>query len=404
MPDHSETSRRDFLATSIKMTAVAGLVTSAGCAATGGPALAAPTGPTPPPIKPDQKLRIGFIGTGGRGQAHVDSALMNPNITVKAVAEINEVNRNKALDKIKEKLNETPEVYSTPDGYKKLLAREDIDGVFLATPCDMHAPMYLDCFAAGKHFYGEKPLCLKANEANALVESQKKNPHVIGQIGFQRRASAKYQNAVDKIRGGIVGEPVDGRGAWNNVGGPIGLPKDGSRVWLGRRIHSGDWMLEQACHTWDVFNWVANAMPIRASGFGRRDLFKDIDPDRDVTDFYFAHLEYPNNFFVSYQHNWFCPPNDGALWSGVYERVMGTKGGLDLESGKFYPRDKKDPVTELPGSAEDTHKSIATFFECLRTGTKPPSGVENGRMATLTGLLVRKAVDEQRWVSMKEIL
>ena len=72
MPDQSETSRRDFLASSMKMAAVAGLVTSAGCAATGGPPLVAPTGPTPPPIKPDQKLRLGFIGTGGRGQAHVD--------------------------------------------------------------------------------------------------------------------------------------------------------------------------------------------------------------------------------------------------------------------------------------------------------------------------------------------
>src|SRR5687767_13642953 len=109
MPDSIESSRRDFLASSVKMAAVAGLVTAAGCAATDGPALIAPTGPTPPPIAPDQKLRIAFVGTGSRGQAHVDSVLLNPNVSVVAIAEINEANRNQALGKIKEKLNETPE-------------------------------------------------------------------------------------------------------------------------------------------------------------------------------------------------------------------------------------------------------------------------------------------------------
>jgi predicted dehydrogenase len=206
------------------------------------------------------------------------------------------------------------------------------------------------------------------------------------------------------IHEGIVGDPIDGRAAWNNGWGPIGLPSEGGRVWLGRRQRSGDWMLEQACHTWDVLNWISGALPEAASGEGRQDIFTDIDPDRNVTDFYFALLRFPKKFLVDFQHSWFTPHKEGGRWSGVFERVAGKKGGIALDEGKIFPRDDKGEVQDVPGEGKDTTpQSVNAFFECVRTGQKPPSGVENGRAATLTGLLVRKAVYERRWVNMNEI-
>jgi len=363
-------------------------------------------GPTPPTFKADQKIRIGLIGIGGRGGGLLDCVLAQKDVTIKAIADINEANRNKALEKIKKKLNETPDVYTGSEDYKnKLLPRSDIDAVVLATPCYLHGPMYLECFRAGKHFYGEKPMCIQANEADALVEAQKRNPSLVAQIGFQRRAGVRYQKAIQMIHDGVIGDPIDGRGAWNNSWGPIGKPNEGDRIWLGRRAKSGDWMLEQACHTWDVLCWVAGAVPIAASGIGRRDLFKDMDPQRDVTDFYFAHLEFPNGFIVDFEHSWICPNKDDGKFTGVFERVAGKKSGIALEEGKIYPRDEKAEVIQIEGGAGDrTQPSVDAFFNCLRTGSKPPSGVINGRMATLTGLLVRKAVDERRWVKMSEIV
>ena len=51
-----------------------------------------------------------------------------------------------------------------------------------------------------------------------------------------------------------------------------------------------------------------------------------------------------------------------------------------------------------------THEAVNAFYISLRTGTTPVSTVYNGRMATLTGLLVRKAVYENRRVEMREII
>ena len=71
----------------------------------------------------------------------------------------------------------------------------------------------------------------------------------------------------------------------------------------------------------------------------------------------------------------------------------------------WYPRNGKDKVIKFAEKfANDTQESIETFYRCLREGKEPPSNVTNGRMATLTGMLVRKAVYENRRVEMKELL
>jgi len=414
MSETTSTSRRDFLAATAKVAAVASLASAAGCAsADRGPVLASTAGPSPKPIDPNKPLRLGLVGVGGRGNRLLDAMLKQENICIKAVADVADPKTNKrvkgALKKIKEKLGKEPALYNGPMDYRdKLLARDDIDAVVLAVPCHLHTPMYLDCFAAGKHFYGEKPLAITVNETEAMVAAQKKNPQVIGQIGFQRRATERYNKGIQMIRDGAFGDLYDGRGAWLISCGPLGMASKGQPTWFGRRALSGDWMLEQACHTWDVFAWVADKLPLAASGMGRRDLCKDLDPERDVTDFYFAHIEYPGGFMVDFEHNWFCPHNDNKkLFTGVFERVTGPKGSIALEEGKCFWRDKdKEPTNVVEKTGDyfsDTDESIAAFVKTLRTNGKPVSGVENGRLATLTGLLVRKAVDERRWVTIKEI-
>jgi predicted dehydrogenase len=410
MKSDSQSSRRDFLAQSAKMAAAAGLIGSAGCAHSKGPKLAVRQGPQPPVIHPGQRLRLGLIGAGGRGNNLLDQAITHEDVDIVAIADPDDSNVKKTLNKLREKNLALPQLYWGADDYQRVMARDDIDALLIAVPCDLHAKMYLDCFACGKHFYGEKPMCIAVNEVEAIVEAQKKNPDVLCQIGFQRRASSFYQEGIKHIHEGMIGVPFEARGTWRISGGPLGMPSDGTRVWFGRRERSGDWMLEQACHTWDVLCWVAGAMPVAASGRGRSDLFKKEDPERDVTDFYVAHLEFPNGMIADFEHNWRCPHKDEHYnFTGVYERFVGLDGGIDLAlwpaACHYYPRDPANQARELaPTKPNATAQSVDAFLNSLRTNTRPVSTVENGRLATLTGLLVRKAVYENRRVEMKELL
>ena len=51
---------------------------------------------------------------------------------------------------------------------------------------------------------------------------------------------------------------------------------------FGKRARSGDWMVEQAVHNWDVMNWANKGLPVRAMGLGKTGLYKSFQPDRDV--------------------------------------------------------------------------------------------------------------------------
>jgi len=408
MTAKNDPSRRDFLASSMKAAAITGLATAAARAAASarGPAIAVSAGPTPRKIGPDDKIRFGLIGIGSRGQGLLDVLLRQKNISVKALADLDPNNRKAAIEKVKAATGETIDVYTEPEDYKnKLLARDDIDAILSATPCWLHGPVYLACFAAGKHFYGEKPMCIEANEADALVEAQKKNPKVVGQIGFQRRASKLYIEGIKRIKEGEFGDLIDGRAAWNNYWGPIGRPGEGARIWLGRRKSSGDWMLEQACHSWDVISLVTGEMPVAASGVGRRDVFKEMDPQRDVTDYYIAHLVYNSGLTVDFEHSCICPHKDDGKFTGVFERFAGSKGGISFGEGSMYWRDPSMPPEQIKvDDGDHTVRAIESFLNSVRTGAPNVCTTETSRLATYTGLLVRKAVDERRWVKIEELL
>lgn len=365
-------SRRDF----VKQAAAAGLIASLATQGKGQES------------KPD-RIRCGFIGVGGRGTRLLKSTLKVPEVDVKAICDINVEHLERAQGIVEEAQGSKPDGYWKDEyHYRSLLKRSDLDAVVIATPCDWHHEMYVDTIHAEKHMYGEKPMCITREHSYDVVAAAEEKPGLVSQIGFQRRSSPRYQEAIRLIHEGEIGELIDGRGAWYNAWGPL-------KRWFGRRERSGDWMLEQACHTWDVFNWVAQTTPLRAFGIGRKDIFLNDDPLRDVTDYYCAILEYPKGFLVDFGHSWFCP-NDGKF-TGVYERVAGPKGGVDLPSGTFIYRGKKGEEKQekvvVPEEGNHTDLAIGSFFDAVRTGRKPDSGVINGRDAVMTGLLVREAVD-----------
>ena len=358
-------------------------------------------------VSANDKIRIGLIGVGGRAQSHIRELTRLPGIEIPAICDIDATNITRSADRIERALEKRPKLYDAgPEDYKNLLADKNIDAISSALPCDLHAQVYLDAIAAGKHVYGEKPMCLTVAEGNAIVAAQEKNPHLVVQIGFQWRASKRNMEMVKMIADGEIGEVFDIRGQRSGRR-VIGRPDEGARIWLGRRARSGDWMLEQACHDWDLFCWcMGQTLPIQASAIGRRDLLKDMDPDRDVTDFYKAVVEWPGPAVLSWLHNWQAPYRDSNReFTGGFRRIAGTKGGIDLGSGKVFPRTANGRVRQVEGERGDpTGASFAAFVDAVRNKKKPVSGVYNGRDAVLVGLLVRTAVDLKRTVTMKEIL
>jgi myo-inositol 2-dehydrogenase / D-chiro-inositol 1-dehydrogenase len=366
-----------------------------GCSAAAGLALAqgvpAEGGDSP------RTLKLGFIGMGNRGTTLLRSALELPGVEISALADLESKHRQRGQG-IVEKVKKTrPDAFERPEA---LLERTDVDAVVVALPCDLHAVTYADALRAGKHLYAEKPLALTLAECDAVMAEATHRPDLVTHVGFQRRLNPRFRDGVELIRRGELGRLIQARASWTSSNGPV----NGHNGWLGQRARSGDWMVEQAVHVWDLLHWVAGGPPAEAHGWGERSVFSRLQPERDVTDYYCVTLRWPNGFHASLVHSWIDPADDA--FTGVSQRIVGTEGGFDFASGVATFRDRERPKLSIhPGSLPDTKLALSAFLDAVRAGqpTVPPVSLAEARDATLTGLLVRKAVDERRVVSLAEV-
>ena len=342
---------------------------------------------------PSNAIHIGCIGVGSRGSVHVQ-ALLATGFRVTAICDIDPEHL-KAAQEVVERAGQ-PRPFGTPD-WKELLARPDLQAVTSALPVDLHAPCYHDVLRAGKDLYAEKPMCLSLPECDAFVKAAAEAKDQIVQIGFQRRADPKFIEAMELIHGGALGELIEGRILWSNSWRPL-------YDWFGKHERSGDWMLEQAVHNWDVMNWANRCAPKRAMGMGRDDRFRDKQPDRNVHDYYSGVLEYDNGVIVNIIHSWVAP---GGI-DREYTQLIGAKGGIDFNPGQvtFRREDGRPPlkVGQAAGASDSTRLAFEAFARSVRERTPAIATPETGREAALTCLLMREAVRRGTPVTMEELL
>jgi len=141
-----------------------------GAALTGGSILAARAWPG---TREDAKmLRFGFIGIGGRGTGLLQLTLTMGGIEVPAVCDIDPSRLAAAQGILQAAGRPAPATYGDrPHAYRRLLARDDIDAVVIATPMQLHAEMAVDALRAGKHVLSEVAAAVTLEQCWDLVRA-----------------------------------------------------------------------------------------------------------------------------------------------------------------------------------------------------------------------------------------
>jgi predicted dehydrogenase len=145
----------------------------------------------------NERVRIGMIGVGGRGQELLKQVLELPNAELVAIADI----YTRRHDEAKKM---APGI-QTLDDHRRLLDMKDIDGVIVATPLHIHAKHFADVLAAGKDLYSEKTMTWSIAEAEQCLALSKKSDRVI-QIGLQHESSGSLADTRKWIKDGMVGK------------------------------------------------------------------------------------------------------------------------------------------------------------------------------------------------------
>ncbi len=117
-------------------------------------------------------VRVGVIGIGRRGGALLGILLSIKDAHVQALCDVDTSKLQAAQDAVAKAGQPRPEGYSDGEhAYRKLLAREDIDAVVIATPWELHTLMAVEAMKAGKYAASEVPCALTMEECWELVDT-----------------------------------------------------------------------------------------------------------------------------------------------------------------------------------------------------------------------------------------
>jgi predicted dehydrogenase len=155
----------------------------------------------------NDRLRIGFIGPGGRGfGAHVKTLAKmfkeKANIELVAVCDVYSVQTEEVCAYIKKETGYDPKKY---EDYKDLLADKNVDAVCIGTPDHWHHRQIVDSLKAGKHVYCEKPMTKTVEEAFDVVDAWRESGKIM-QVGVQSTSLPVWNQARELIQSGKLGK------------------------------------------------------------------------------------------------------------------------------------------------------------------------------------------------------
>ena len=376
----------------------------------------------------NDRVRLGIIGPGARGQELMKEFLKAPNAEFVAAADV--------FTRRLEEAKKLAPGLKTFDDHRRLLELNDVDAVIVATPLHCHARHFLDTLAAGKNLYCEKTMTWSISEAEACLEAAKKSNRVVG-IGLQHQSSGNLADAKQWLKDGLVGKITSvecwmsrntprGKGQWVReipsdcteanvrwdafLNGRTRRPFDANQFinWRLFWEYSGGNVTENMVHQ-IAFVMRALDLPLPSAAYMSGGVFSEKD-GREVPDTIAVTLDFPNDLVVTWQStfsNKHYGIGDRILGShGTIERLM---GATDMVTGKsasglrYYPeKDNRKDGAILEGVTSDTDH-YANFVDCVRSRKQPNAPVEIGFRSAVAGHMANMSYRKKQRVSLETV-
>jgi len=349
----------------------------------------------------NEKLDIGLIGCGGRGNWLTKLFLDTGKYRFVACADYYQDRVDATGDRLK---IDPKRRYSGLSGYRRLLDGS-LDAVAIESPPYFHPAQAAAAVGAGKHVYLAKPIAVDVPGCLSVAESGKRATakKQVFRVDFQTRANPLYREALRRVRAGDIGTLVMAEAHYPWSSGGRGLPpKDPEqqlRNWYYVLPLSGDFIVEQAIHALDVATWIADADPIRALGTGGRKL----RPKGSIWDHFAVNFEFPNDFVVSFTAIQSIP----GVKDEIRCRAFGGDGVIDTDYfGDVWIKGKKPYAGGSTGNLYTTGAvtNIEEFYDCVRKGDVTNETVVPSVRSNMTAVMGRIAGYRHGEVTWKEML
>lgn len=166
---------------------------------------------------PSPALRLGFIGTGLRGQDHLDLALRRRDVEVVSLCDTDPGMLATAVQQVTAAGRPLPALHAGDvHAYRRLLEDRTLDAVVISTPWEWHAPMILDALEAGIRYVGtEVVLGITLEDHWRVVRAAERHQAqvmMLENVCYRRDVMA----VLNMVRQGVFGELVHLQGGYQH--------------------------------------------------------------------------------------------------------------------------------------------------------------------------------------------
>jgi predicted dehydrogenase len=384
--------------------------------------------PTSHVLGANDRVRLGAIGFGGRGQENMREALKLANVEFVAVADVFNLRHGEANQL-------SPGVKSFTD-HRRLLDLKDVDAVIVASPLHCHARHFLDVIAAGKDLYSEKTMTWSIEEAESCRNAARKSDRVI-QIGLQHQSSGPLADTKQWIKDGMAGKITHveswmsrntprGKGQWVRpvpadcteanvdwnlfLNGRRGRPFDPYKF-INWRLYwefSGGNVTENMVHQIALIMRALD-LPLPTSAYMSGGVFSEKD-GREVPDTIAVTLDFPNDLTVTWQSTF----NNSHY--GLGERYLGSHGTIerlagatDMVTGKsktgiwYFPEKINRPDGAAAEGQTPDVNHMANFIDCIRSRKEPKAPVEIGYRSAVAAHMANLAYRRTERITLEAV-
>ena len=150
----------------------------------------------------NDRVNIGIVGIGGRGNAHLGYYSKIEECRIAGLCDVNQAARERAQTRLASLGGAKAKEYAD---MRELFADKDIDAVSIATPNHWHSLATIWACEAGKDVYCEKPASYNPHESRRMVEVARKTGRMV-QIGSQGRSAPHKIKAMRLLQEGAIGK------------------------------------------------------------------------------------------------------------------------------------------------------------------------------------------------------
>lgn len=338
---------------------------------------------------PTAPVRFGLVGFGAWGQFHAQSIAGNAEAELVAITAPSAASRELAAKAY-------PDARIFAD-HREMLADTKLDIVDVVTPSHTHLAIATDALNAGCHLLLEKPMALRVEDCQAIVDLAAKKGRQLA-VGHELRLSSQWSEIKRIIERGVIGAPQ-----YVLVELSRKPYRQGASGWRYDQTRVGSWVLEEPIHFFDLARWylesAGDPVELYARGNSR-------DPQRpDLFDNFSAMFSYANGAYAvvsqtlgAFEHHQTVKVTGtkGAIWaawSGALDRTLEPSYFVKVFDGQTLEEIK---LTKHSGEVFELREEIARCVQMVRGEAPPAATGRDGLWSTALCLIAEESIRQNR--------